>query len=515
MDIAVHGNYAYVADRNDGLKVIDISNENSPEHKATIDTVTAIGVGVSGSFAYVVDWINLNVVDISDPPNVNNDSIKRTCAVPNGDQVEVGDRVGGKQYAYVKRGFNSLAVVDISDPMNVDDNSLVSTLLASVMGVNRIFDIRAQGNYLYVAGDLGYILDISDPENINDSINLGTGIPFGDGIYSYGDFLYGFVYGHGTYSLTIYHCSLPNLPTEVVSVDTLNGAENVAVRGRYVYVADYSGLSIYRIDNQDSLTLTPVGSYTDGGSASCITVHGDCAFLGTWSHGVVIIDISVPENVDNSSKLGAFDLSAYDVKVRGDHAYLACNQNGFYMVDISDFNNPIIEDAILYGDDCRMVSLSDDYAYIAAADYGAIAVNIDRESSGYFTEEGRFLNIYWVNAVSLKNPYVYVADGLEGLKIVDIFTSDPTIQLINSLDTHDASDIDIFGHYAFIADGSEGIKIIDISHPESQQNPLDPPSGPVLIGTCDTNDARGIAVSGSYAFIADFNSLKMIALLPE
>jgi hypothetical protein len=49
------------------------------------------------------------------------------------------------------------------------------------------------------------------------------------------------------------------------------------------------------------------------------------------------------------------------------------------------------------------------------------------------------------------------------------------------------------GSYAYVADGTAGLRIVDISHP----------SAPMLVGTCATLQARAVAVSGSYAYVAD------------
>src|SRR5688572_22421285 len=55
-DVAVSGNYAYVADRPDGLQVIDMSNPASPQRVGGYDTSgIAYGVAVSGNYAYVAD----------------------------------------------------------------------------------------------------------------------------------------------------------------------------------------------------------------------------------------------------------------------------------------------------------------------------------------------------------------------------------------------------------------------------------------------------------------------------
>ncbi|MDO9027212.1 MAG: hypothetical protein Q7U87_04955, partial [bacterium] len=54
--VAVSGNYAYVADGDSGLRIINISNPASPTETSCYDTPgCAYAVAVSGNYAYVAD----------------------------------------------------------------------------------------------------------------------------------------------------------------------------------------------------------------------------------------------------------------------------------------------------------------------------------------------------------------------------------------------------------------------------------------------------------------------------
>lgn len=57
-DINISGGYAYVADGNSGLKVIDISNPTNPVPIETFNTIgSASGVYISGGYAYIADGV--------------------------------------------------------------------------------------------------------------------------------------------------------------------------------------------------------------------------------------------------------------------------------------------------------------------------------------------------------------------------------------------------------------------------------------------------------------------------
>ena len=64
--------------------------------------------------------------------------------------------------------------------------------------------------------------------------------------------------------------------------------------------------------------------------------------------------------------------------------------------------------------------------------------------------------------------------------------------LVGSCDTNDASDVEVINNYAYISDYFEGLKVIDISNT----------SNPVLTSSCFTNDGWGINVEDNYAYVA-------------
>ena len=111
MDVAVQGDHAFVAARKGGLRVIDISDPTSPRevgfHLPPDETWT---VAVSGRLAFVGDrTFGLQVVDISDPTapfEIGVLDMPRSCE----DVVVAGDEV------YVAIGFEGLRVIDVSDP---------------------------------------------------------------------------------------------------------------------------------------------------------------------------------------------------------------------------------------------------------------------------------------------------------------------------------------------------------------------------------------------------------------
>jgi len=105
-DVAVSGNYAYVADHDAGLQVIEVSDPANPQRLGGYDTGgSARDVAVSGNYAYVADGGGgLQMIDVSDPANPQRTGGYATS----GDARDVA--VSGN-YAYVADGPWGLTIL--------------------------------------------------------------------------------------------------------------------------------------------------------------------------------------------------------------------------------------------------------------------------------------------------------------------------------------------------------------------------------------------------------------------
>jgi len=72
---------------------------------------------------------------------------------------------------------------------------------------------------------------------------------------------------------------------------------------------------------------------------------------------------------------------------------------------------------------------------------------------------------------------------------------------VGSVDTWQASGVAVSGTHAYVAAGDYGLQVIDITNP----------ANPQIVGSVHTPGlAGGVAVSGSYAYVADRYSLQVI-----
>ncbi len=96
-----------------------------------------------------------------------------------------------------------------------------------------------------------------------------------------------------------------------------------------------------------------------------------------------------------------------------------------------------------------------------------------------------------------KDNYIYVADGVAGLTIVDSSTA----EIVGQLNTEgEARSIAISGNYVYIADYGNGLIVAGIENPES----------PILVGYLPDTYIWDIDVQGSYAYVVDKEGLKIV-----
>ncbi len=278
-DVAVSGNYAFVADGDAGLQVIDISDPARPVRVGGYDTSEwAWGVAVSANYAYVTDVLaGLQVIDISDPA--------RPVRVGG---YDTGGEAGGVavsgNYAYMAATSDGLQVIDISDPANPARASSYDT-----GGEAR--DVAVSGNYAYVAHHLGLqVIDIRDPAS----------------------------------------------PVRVGKPDTSRGGNGVAVLGNYAYLAGGQagwGAGLQVIDIGDPANPILVGGYDTSGSASGVAVSGNYAYVADGSTGLQVIDIHDPAK---PVRVGGYDTAGFaeGVAVSGNYLYVADGKRGLQMFRI-------------------------------------------------------------------------------------------------------------------------------------------------------------------------------------
>ncbi|MCK5147477.1 T9SS type A sorting domain-containing protein [bacterium] len=201
------------------------------------------------------------------------------------------------------------------------------------------------------------------------------------------------------------------------------------------------------------------------------------------------------------SNMAAFAAcTAYGVALGGnDVLYVACGDEGVKTFDDDD----LVAGADVFDTDGRAYAVAyyENYVYVADGNNGLRII-----STGDWTQEAGAYNFTDVSykAVDVKiweddinnKLYAFLAVEFEGLWIVEV-TNPAAPTLTTSLTMAGgvyAVDIDVMGHYVYVADGVDGLRVVDVRTITT----------PVIIGTENTGgSAIDVMVNGSFAYVAD------------
>ncbi len=189
--IAVSGNYLYLAARQAGLVIVDISNPSVPSIVSTVDTKDyALDVVVIGNIAMVADRDSgVVIIDVSDPsaPSLLSRYQTPSAAL----SIAVEDSI-----AYIGTLLNGITALNVSDPA-------LPAFVTNLPTNNWVCDMKIVGGVLYAAMDFMLLaINASDPSALSamgsyPSPRTGTGVDLaGDKAY--------FVDGFGLVVLSLF-----------------------------------------------------------------------------------------------------------------------------------------------------------------------------------------------------------------------------------------------------------------------------------------------------------------------
>ncbi|WP_371803315.1 LVIVD repeat-containing protein [Candidatus Lokiarchaeum ossiferum] len=303
-DLSVEGDYVYVADKEEGLEIIDVRNITAPIEVGQYHdggSGATRDVYIEGNYAYVADGEDgLEIIDISDPTNpievgefndIHNNSNLHILG------TTIGVSVEGK-YAYICGVGALIIIIDISDP-----TTPIETGRIEVMGGYGSYslgrDIVVVDNYAYIAYDVGglRIINITDPTAPVEVAEFhGHGWAVGISVVD----IYAYL-GEAGGGLTVISISDPTSPFEVAHIvdEDPEGCNyyvsDVQTDKHYAYIANgLMGVKILDIQNRSS--PVEVGHYENGCIPLKIAVKENYIYVADYQKGLVILNFQEKEN---------------------------------------------------------------------------------------------------------------------------------------------------------------------------------------------------------------------------
>lgn len=310
-----------------------------------------------------------------------------------------------------------------------------------------------------------------------------------------GDFAY-FTTGDHDEGFQILDVSDPYSPVVLGSADT-GPAHGLAVSGNYVFVA---GHFLFRTVDVSDPTLPVIVAFVGTpGSPRAIALSGTYAYLAAEDGGLQILDVSDPTSPTIVGAVAMPDLpgEAYGVAVDGTFAYVGTG-GSLQVIDVSDATSPLVVASLEEG---YYSTLAIAGQYLYATGLGLSVVDITEPTNPFL--RATFDLPEWPRDVAVSGSYAYLADRTEGLQVVDVSdATDP--RLVGSCGVDGFADgVALSGDFAFVATWYSGIQVAEIS------NPVSPPiEGHLVTG----GFARAVAATGDYAYVADRDSVHVVRI---
>jgi hypothetical protein len=370
---------------------------------------------------------------------------------------------------YVGCGYRSglgawLASYNVTTP-----SSIPSPLDSLWLTSGNITDFDVQGHFLYAAvykpaDSQGLVIfDVENPASL-DRIPCAVVYDQLLGIDVDGQLAY---LADGTYGLYIHNVTNPYATSLVGSVNTPGNATDVLVDGHLAYVADGpSGVQIADVSHPASPII--LGSYDTPGTAQRLALQGTTLFVADGAGGLQVLDVANPSHPGYVTSISL--PYTYDVHLYGGDVIVAA-ADGVYAYRIGHGLTSLPFVSSYAGYQAWDVRVRGDIAYIAAGSNGLVTLNVSDPAHPVLLDQHVYGSAPFYRKLDVQGTFVYIANynagpDYHGLIIYD--ASDPAnLRRVGEMGMTYPTDVAVAGDVAWVADGTYGVYCFNVSNPYS------------------------------------------------
>ncbi|MBD8524331.1 hypothetical protein [Pseudomarimonas arenosa] len=202
----------------------------------------------------------------------------------------------------------------------------------------------------------------------------------------------------------------------------------------YAFIADAEeGLIVVNVDTLADLEprnnlLERALTWNEGGVLTGVrhlTIAGRWFFAST-PRGVVVLDMNDPMKPQHVTTVAVDDPRAVQVQFR--YAFVT-SARGLQVIDITQPTQPVLLDAVVPLQQAHKLHVARTYAYVANGNEGVAIIDVSKADQPtlyrMFNAGGQIVDARDVVVASTNaSPFLYVADGTGGLKVVQLTSPD-------------------------------------------------------------------------------------------
>ena len=269
-------------------------------------------------------------------------------------------------------------------------------------------------------------------------------------------------------------------------------ADTVEIRGSHAFVAGGRTLTI--LDLSDPSSPKKSGEYTFPEQIWSFRLAGPYAYVAANFFGLGILDISNPAAPKLRASLKTPG-QAKGVALVGTTAFVADHMSGIDVIDLASLDKPTLRGSFFVDGYARDVAASSRFAFAVDAPTGLYA--LDPAQPGTDEAIGQVQSAAAPQMIEVMEQGGRVIACLIGggaLQIYDVTSPAKPVHLTSfKTPSGRPARIAIDGARGYIADGREGVQIVDLSNPSS----------PALVGSIKTTlPARDVAIGGGLVVAA-------------
>ncbi len=250
----------------------------------------------------------------------------------------------------------------------------------------------------------------------------------------------------------------------------------------------------------DNLTI-PINTYS-------LALDENLAYIACRDDGLYIVDISDPTNLVLVSTYYS-NLWIYDIAINGNNAYISALHDGIISIDITNPHNIIELDRVETSGGAFSIKISGNLALVSSYNIGMYIYNITNPFNimkldvCYNVNGHSNIAVFGdlVFASYSNSSYTYESAGICVYKVMQ----PTTFTLLDLYIYYDPSGVEVIGDVAYVLTALGGLVTFDVSNPLNIQI-LDN----ITIGGEDSEYSENLVIDGNTAYIANMHSIASI-----
>ncbi|NHJ38809.1 MAG: hypothetical protein FK731_02170 [Asgard group archaeon] len=304
-----------------GLAIINIHNIDAIDDNLFVNYLGRVDISVGYKIrldndrAYVSSNEGIDIIDIQNPLAPSHIGL-----------IEGTMGFDVKDNIVFTTDSNGLVVIDAS---NTNDPQIIGTSNTGQWAYNT----RVNNTLVFsiVSGDL----DIYDISDLNNPIRIGqyTDTGRGNDIIVYGDIAY---YADPDEGLEIINVTNPTNPEKIRTISNTIGAWDLYISNELLFLGCH-GLGFKVLDITNPTNPSIIKQFNDGGEVYGVCGNETFIFLGDLQEGVEVLN----NTSTYLSEVASYVATPHDIEFNGNYIYLADQDNGFLLLELSNTQNEI------------------------------------------------------------------------------------------------------------------------------------------------------------------------------